>query len=240
MRLSFQRPTHSWLPSSVLFLACFSPQNFKSQSQLSCQRTAGGSGVSTERDVNSVQPFTRETLLPEEPSAVTRYAWASALLFLRIRLVKQECILNCVGFELFCECVTFQLLNVEVVLNSCSVRSVTVVYVLWCWYGVFVEAFLKVISICWRHTLERFLSQILFYALVQWSRVTFTFHSQPRVMSHLWRAGSVWPHELRISTLLSNRSTATEIYQCVCILLCYNVSWGEIIMLVHQKLSIKK
>lgn len=160
--------------------------------------------MSTEGEVNSVQPFTRETLL----SAVTRHAWASAQVFLRIRLVKQECILNCVGFELFCECVTFQLSNVGVVLNSCSVRSVTMVYELWCvcW------GFLKVISICSRHTLERFLGQILFYALVQWSRVTFTFLSQPRVMSHLCRAGSVWAQDLYLTLKLLYRLWDLSVY----------------------------
>lgn len=135
-----------------------------------------------------------ETLLPEEPSAVTRYAWASALVFLRK-----------------CECVTFQLSNVEVVLNSCIVSGRW----LWCmYYGVFVEAFWRLSPSADVTHLSGSSVRSCFMLLsngVEWPS-----HSIP---SPEWCHTSEGPDlcELRISTLLSNCSSATEICQCVCV-----------------------
>lgn len=109
----FLSTPHSLLTSilcTVFSQPVFSRRTSESQSQLSKLRTAGGSRVTTQRDLNSVQQFTHENLLPEEhffPLAITRYAWVAACeAFLwthRHASCFSESVLNYVRFETFWE-----------------------------------------------------------------------------------------------------------------------------------------
>ncbi len=65
------------------------------------------------------------------------------------------------------------------------------------------------------HTLVQFLSQLLFYALVQWSGVTFTFLSQPRV-THTSEGPAVGRSVLSAVRSGSLRYTFMEVFPPQC------------------------